>query len=82
MIATSTYGLVVLRDSILEDRRTETREIINLAYSIAKYYGQQAETGKLPVDTAKEMAQTAIAALRDVPGLGAKAFEQAAQIAQ
>jgi len=64
MIATSTYGLVVLRDSILEDRRTETREIINLAYSIAEYYGQQAETGKLPVDTAREMAQTAIAALR------------------
>jgi len=64
MIATSTYGLLKLRESILDDRRTETREIINLAYSVADYYGKQAEAGKLPADTAKEMAQTAIAALR------------------
>ena len=64
MIATSTYGLLILRQSILEDRRVETREIINLAYSVAEYYGKQAEAGKLPADTAKEMAQTAIAALR------------------
>jgi methyl-accepting chemotaxis protein len=64
MIATATYGLLVLKNSILDDRRTETREIVNVAYSIAEYYGKQAEAGKIPVDTAKEMAQMAIAAIR------------------
>ncbi|MGE5470678.1 MAG: methyl-accepting chemotaxis protein [Bacteroidota bacterium] len=64
MIATATYGLLVLRDSILENRRSETREIVNLAYSMAEYYGKQAESGKLSPEAAKELAQTAIAALR------------------
>lgn len=64
MIATATYGLLVLRGSILDDRRAETREIVNVAYSIAEYYGKQAEAGKMPMETAREMAQTAIAAMR------------------
>ena len=64
MVATAAYGLLVLRASIIEDKRIETREIVNLAYSIAEHYGKQAETGKLPLEEAKERAQTEIAALR------------------
>jgi methyl-accepting chemotaxis protein len=64
MLATAGYGLLVLRGSIMEDRRAETREIVNVAYSIAEYYGKQAEAGKLPLETARDMAQTTIAALR------------------
>ncbi|MBI2276823.1 MAG: methyl-accepting chemotaxis protein [Dechloromonas sp.] len=64
MIATASYDLFVLRNSILEDRRAETREIVNVAYSVAEYYGKQAEAGKMPVETAREMAQTTIAAMR------------------
>ncbi|WP_371323068.1 methyl-accepting chemotaxis protein [Dechloromonas sp. ZY10] len=64
MVATAAYGLLILRASILEDKRIETREIVNLAYSIAEHYGKQAEIGKLPLEEAKERAQTEIAALR------------------
>ena len=64
MLASASYSLLVLRGSILEDRRAETREIVNTAYSIAEYYGKQAETGQLPLETAREMAQTTIAAMR------------------
>lgn len=64
MLTTAGYGLMVLRASILEDKRIETREIVNLAYSIAEHYGKQAEAGKLSQDDARERAQTEIAALR------------------
>lgn len=64
MVATASYGLLILRASILEDKRTETREIVNLAYSIAEHYGKQAETGKLSLEEARERAQSDIAALR------------------
>ena len=64
MMASATYGLLVLRNSILEDRRAETRETVNVAYSVAEYYGKQAEAGKMPIEAAREMAQTAIAAMR------------------
>ncbi len=63
MMATAAYGLMVLRGSILEDRRVETREIVNLAYSIAEYYGKQAETGKMEPEAARELAQSTIAGL-------------------
>ncbi|MCG2578369.1 methyl-accepting chemotaxis protein [Dechloromonas sp. XY25] len=64
MLATAGYGLHVLRNSILEDRRAETREIVNTAYSIAEHYGKRAESGELPLETAREMAQATIAAMR------------------
>ncbi len=64
MVATASYGLLILRASILEDKRIETREIVNLAYSIAEHYGKQAETGKLSQEEARERAQNDIAALR------------------
>jgi methyl-accepting chemotaxis protein len=64
MLATAGYGLMILRGSILEDKRIETREIVDLAYSIAEHYGKQAESGKLSQEEARERAQVEIAALR------------------
>jgi len=64
MIATASYGLSVLRNSILEDRRMETREIVNAAYSVAEHYGKLAEAEKMPQEAAREAALATIAGMR------------------
>ncbi|MBS1160711.1 MAG: hypothetical protein H6R15_3130 [Proteobacteria bacterium] len=64
MMLTAAYGLSILRSSILEDRRIETRETVNVAYSIAEHFGKLAAAGKMTQEAAREAAQSTISGLR------------------
>jgi len=60
----SAYGLFVLRQNILEAKRDKAWQAVDMAYSVAEYYGRLSEAGKLEPIQARDEAVTAIAALR------------------
>ncbi len=64
MILSACYQLWVLRDSIMESRRDKTRQVVELAYSVAVAYDQLAASGQMDPGQAKELAMTTIAAMR------------------
>jgi methyl-accepting chemotaxis protein len=63
-LAVSLYGLSVYKDNLLEARREKTKQLVEMAYSVADHYGKLAEAGKMDKAEAREAAQTIIAALR------------------
>jgi methyl-accepting chemotaxis protein len=63
-MAVSLYGLSVYKDNLLESRREKTKQLVEIAYSVADHYGKLAEAGKMDKAEAREAAQTMIAALR------------------
>ncbi|MBS1189076.1 MAG: hypothetical protein H6R10_868 [Rhodocyclaceae bacterium] len=64
LVAVSLYALAVFKDNLLEARREKTRQLVEMAYSVADHYGKLAAAGKMDDAAAREAAQTTIAALR------------------
>ncbi|GAB2181546.1 methyl-accepting chemotaxis protein [Denitratisoma sp. agr-D3] len=60
----SAYGLAVLRMNIVEAKRDKAWQAVDMAYSVAEYYGRLSDAGKLEPIQARDEAVTAIAALR------------------
>ncbi|MGE5468417.1 MAG: methyl-accepting chemotaxis protein [Ignavibacteria bacterium] len=63
-IAVSLYSLSIYKDNLLDARREKTRQLVEMAYSVADHYGKLAQTGKMDSAEARETAQSIIAALR------------------
>ncbi|NTV11061.1 MAG: methyl-accepting chemotaxis protein, partial [Zoogloea sp.] len=62
--AASVYSLSRFYAGMMESRRTSTRNLVELAYSVADHYGRLAQEGKMDASAAREAAQADIAALR------------------
>lgn len=60
----SAYSLMMLKDNIMDARREKTRQVVEMAYSLAEHYGKLADKGVMSQADAKEAAMSSIAALR------------------
>jgi len=57
------FSLYQLRTTMLDDRKVVVRQMVEAATSLADYYHQQAESGALTDEAAREQAKTAIRAI-------------------
>jgi methyl-accepting chemotaxis protein len=63
-VAVSTMQIMVLRDTVLEERRTTVRDLVEAATKILTFYDGQAKAGKLQPDQARQIAFEVIRAIR------------------
>jgi methyl-accepting chemotaxis protein len=52
------------REDLLEARRTTTRNLVDISYSLLEHYDKLAAQGKMPLEEAKTAAADAVASLR------------------
>lgn len=64
LFAVAAMQLFVLRDSVLDERRTTVRDIVEAATKILSYYDTEAKAGKIDPDKARQAAFAAIGAIR------------------
>ncbi len=64
LLAVSVMQILVLRDAVLEERRTTVHDLVDAATRILGYYDEQAKAGKIEPDRARQMAFSAIGAIR------------------
>ena len=60
----SAIQIVMLRDTVLQERRTMIRDIVDSAVKVLAYYDGEAKAGRLQPDQARQMAFAAIGAMR------------------
>lgn len=58
------YLICLQKDQMMEDRRTKTLNVVELAYGILDHYGKLQQSGQLDEATARQAAQDAVANLR------------------
>ena len=56
-------GLFELKDSLLEEKKTKTRNLVEVAFSVIEFYGDKAKAGELTESEAKTLAIAAVKAL-------------------
>jgi len=56
--------VMILRDTVIEERRTKVFDMVEAAKKILSNYDEKAKTGKLPADEARRLAFDAIGAMR------------------
>src|SRR6185312_10544747 len=64
LLAVSAMQILVLRDAVLEERRTTVHDLVDAATRILTYYDAEAKDGKIEPDQARRMAFAAIGAIR------------------
>ncbi|MET0219862.1 MAG: cache domain-containing protein, partial [Tardiphaga sp.] len=64
LLAVSAMQILVLRDAVLEERRTTVHHLVDAATRILGYYDAEAKAGKIEPDRARQMAFAAIGAIR------------------
>ncbi len=60
----SAFALYNLRDNLLEDRKKDTRNLVNSTISLLDFYYQQQKTGGLSEEEAQNLAKKAVSSLR------------------
>lgn len=64
VIFIGTIGLVSQKNSLLSERKTQTTNVVEVAYSTITYYAKMAESGEKTVEQAKESALKHLVTLR------------------
>src|SRR4051794_14619876 len=64
MIAIAGFGLSTLKQTLLEDRKAATQQMVEASLRIVEHYAKQAESGSLSEQAAKEQAKGALRAIR------------------
>ena len=64
LFAVSAMQIMMLRDTVLEERRTQVRNLVDAATKILGYYDSEAKAGKIEPAAARQSAFSAIGALR------------------
>jgi methyl-accepting chemotaxis protein len=64
LLAVSAMQILVLRDSVLDERRTTVHDLVDAATRILNYYDTEAKAGKIEPEQARRMAFAAIGAIR------------------
>jgi methyl-accepting chemotaxis protein len=62
--AVSAMQIVVLRDAVLDERRTTIRDIVEAAVKVLSFYDAEAKAGRIEPDRARQMAFASIGAMR------------------
>jgi methyl-accepting chemotaxis protein len=62
--AVSAMQIMVLRDAVLDERRTMIHDMVDASVKILSYYDGEAKAGKMEPDRARQMAFSAIGAMR------------------
>ena len=63
-IALSTMALVEIKTSMMEDRKTKIRNLVEYAHTQLGFYDTQVKTGKLTLEQAQSLAKDALRAAR------------------
>ena len=64
LFAVSALQILVLRDAVLDERRTTVRNLVEAATRILTHYEAEAKAGKIEADRARQMAFASISAMR------------------
>jgi methyl-accepting chemotaxis protein len=64
LFAVSVMEILVLRDAVLDERRTTVRNLVEAATKILGYYDAEAKAGKIEPERARQLAFAAIGATR------------------
>jgi len=64
LLAVSAMQILVLRDAVLDERRTTVHDLVDAATRILTYYDAETKAGKIEPDQARRMAFAAIGAIR------------------
>lgn len=64
LVVLSGFALVLERNSMFEDRKLKTRNLVEVAYGVVEHFGKLAQSGKLDEKQAQDMAKAALAHLR------------------
>jgi methyl-accepting chemotaxis protein len=64
LFAVSALQILVLRDAVLDERRTTVRNLVEAATKILAHHEGEAKAGKSEPDLARQMAFAAISAMR------------------
>ena len=64
LIAVLAMQILVLRDTVLEERQTQVRNLVDAATKILSAYDSDAKAGKIEPDRARQLAFAAIGAIR------------------
>jgi methyl-accepting chemotaxis protein len=62
--AVSAMQIMVLRDAVLDERRTMIHDMVDASVKILSYYDGETKAGKMEPDRARQMAFSAIGAMR------------------
>jgi methyl-accepting chemotaxis protein len=62
--AVSAMQIMVLRDAVLDERRTTIRDIVEAAVKVLTFYDAEAKAGRIEPDRARQMAFASIGAMR------------------
>ncbi len=60
----SIFGLLNHKDSLYEERKDKTRNVVEVAYNAVQYYGELVRTGSMSADEAKRNALNHLSSLR------------------
>ena len=60
LFAVSALQILVLRDSVLDERRTTVRDLVEASTRILTHYEAEAKAGKIEPDRARQMAFASI----------------------
>jgi methyl-accepting chemotaxis protein len=63
-VAISAAQIMILRDTVLEERRTDVRQLVDAAVKIFTGYDEKSRSGAMPAEEAKRLAFEAIGAMR------------------
>ncbi len=58
------YFLPVVGDSLMQEKRTATKGVVEVAYGVIDYWGKKAESGAMTTEAAQEAAKAEIATFR------------------
>jgi methyl-accepting chemotaxis protein len=64
LVAVSALQILVLRDAVLEERRTTVRNLVEASIKILAHYDGEAKAGRINADQARQMAFASISAMR------------------
>jgi methyl-accepting chemotaxis protein len=62
--AVSAMQILVLRDAVLDERRTTIRDMVEATVKILTYYESEAKAGRIEPDRARQMAFASVSAMR------------------
>ena len=64
LVAVSALQILVLRDAVLEERRTTVRNLVEASVKVLAHYEGEAKAGRVSADQARQMAFASISAMR------------------
>ncbi len=64
LISLGLFALINIENNMMQDRRTKTRNLVEVAYGIIQYYGSMVESGKVSKEEGLSQALSILKALR------------------